>query len=162
MAEAPELGPPTGERAPVAWDLDDLPPARLRMAYLAMDEFAERLRTWGLTVPTCWHVVGHRVHLFAAVMWWRERAYRRRLVYPTEHGTMRIDPAAMARDAAEWQASPWGLDGMLRVWRELGCKTGEAEHDGTPTPTLAESMEAHVLANARRQRGSALRQGGRR
>ena len=76
----------------------------------------------------------------------------RTLVLDPETGKERIDPAASARDAAEWFASPWGLAGMRDVWRQKGCKAGRDIHGDEPTPSLEQVIRQHAVRNARRQR----------
>jgi hypothetical protein len=148
-------------RAAVPWDLDSLTEARLRTAYQEMEGFAWQIRSWGIVVPTCWHVVGHQVHRFCAVMWWYERVTRPQLVVQTLDTPPKrmVTPEADPRNAAEWWASPWGLAGMVEVWRPChegmpqhsvtlwDPRTGRARTDKVPTATLEESIAAHAAAN---------------
>ena len=140
-------------RVVVPWDLDRLSEKRLRAVYTALQSFAARLLEWGEEVPSCWYAPGHQVHRFAALLYWFERVNRpRTLVLDPETGKERIDPAASARDAAEWFASPWGLTGMRDVWRQKGCKAGRDVHGDEPTPSLEQVIRQHAVRNARRQR----------
>ena len=139
-------------RVVVPWDLDRLSEKRLRAVYSALRNFAALLLEWGEQVPSCWYAPGHQVPRFAAVMYWYERVTRpRKVVLDPETGKERIDPAANARDAAEWHASPWGLAGMREVWRQLGCKAGREVHGEDPTPSLEQVIHEHALCNARRR-----------
>lgn len=148
-------------RPPLAWDLDQLSEGELRRRYAEMADFATRLLEMGVSVPACWYYHRHLVHRFAAVMAWRERAYRTSSESrDPETGETRVTPGAHAREAAEWWASIWGLAGLVTAWGELECvRRGEGrshtvDKRQVPTPALEEVVEAHLasLRSWRRRR----------
>jgi hypothetical protein len=152
-------------KAAVPWDLDSLTERRLRTAYEEMERFAWQIRSWGIVVPVCWHAVDHQVHRLCSVMWWYERVTRPQPVVQTLDTPPKriVTPEADPRSAAEWWASPWGLAGMVEVWRPChegmpqhsvtvwDPATGRARTEKVPTPTLEESIAAHAARNRARR-----------
>jgi hypothetical protein len=127
ISKGKESGPVSD--APIApWDLDRLAPELLEATYRELERFVDWLRSVGIEVPACWYVHPWSVHRLAAVMHWRR-----------ELGTR-------AREAAEWWASSWGLQGLRDAWRredlfkhgEHHFETGRQE----PTPSLDEVIRS--------------------
>ena len=125
------------EHAIAPWDLDRLSPELLEAAYRELERFVVWLRSVGIEVPDCWHYHPWSVHRLAALYHWREQLAGR-----------------SAREAAEWWASSWGLQGLRDAWRREELFRHGTRHFDTgkeePTPTLDETIHRHVEEVRRR------------
>jgi hypothetical protein len=122
---------------PIApWDLDRLPAELLEATYRDLDRFVAWLRSLGIEVPACWYVHPWSVHRLAAVMHWRREL------------------GARAREAAEWWASSWGLQGLRDAWRREDLFRHGDHHFETgrqePTPSLDEVIHRRTEEVRRR------------
>jgi hypothetical protein len=125
---------------PVApWDLDHLSADLVEAAYRDLERFVAWLRSTGIDVPGCWYVHRWSVHRLAAVMRWRQELAGR-----------------PAREAAEWWASSWGLQGLRDAWRREGLfQHGDRHYDTgkeEPTPSLDEVIHHAADEAGRRPR----------
>jgi hypothetical protein len=124
VAEQPRIDP---------WDLDQLPPELLAPAYRDLERFVAWLRSTGIAVPTCWYVHRWSVHRLAVVMHWRSEV---------------TGCGRPAREAAEWWASIWGLQGLRDAWTREGLFDHGEKHFESgreePTPSLETVVEHHV------------------
>ncbi|MGH7750823.1 MAG: hypothetical protein ACREQ5_39545 [Candidatus Dormibacteria bacterium] len=117
------------------WDLDELPPELLEVAYREMAEFVAWLRRIGYEqrIPDCWYFHRHLVYRLAAVMHWHREIY----------GTPRS-----SREAAEWWSSLWGLPGILDAWKEAlqhrGSHFSASGQGQEPTPSMERVVELHA------------------
>lgn len=130
---------------PQPWELDRLPREALEATYSQLVDFVDWLRTMGLRVPPCWYLHRHLVHRLAAIAWWRVQAYQ-----DTTSPKGEAVPAE-PQDAAQWWASPSGLDGWLRLCQDdrIGECQGEMtwhSPKGGPDPTLEDAVRQHLAA----------------
>jgi len=120
-----------------AWDLDRPPPELLAPTYHQLERFAAWLDAMGVRVPACWYVHRWSAERLAVVMHWRRELSGR-----------------PAREAAEWWASIWGLQGLRDAWvRERLFDHGERHFESgreEPTPSLETVIERHVEEARRR------------
>ena len=126
------------------WDLDLLfPEEYLEREYHRMEEFARWLRSAGIEVPGCWYVHRWSAYRLAALMHWHEQVY---------------GGGQLARDAAEWWSSSWGLQGLRDAWQQADLfKHGDRHYESgkeEPTPTLDEVIRRHAGENRIRANGN--------